>query len=121
MADIGTSRTTADSTFGGGRKAPEATWKSFAPRGSVREPYKHRMPVIEDYTVTACNELWADNVITLYEEAKARQWNATRDIPWTELEALLALTRREPRLKVVVEMGGARDLRWKPLAVAMPV
>lgn len=71
-----------------GTPPEEATWKSFAPRGSVREPYKHRMPVIEDYTVTACNELWADNVITLYEEAKARQWNATRDIPWTELEAL---------------------------------
>lgn len=66
----------------------QATWKNFAPRGSVREPYKHRMPVIEDYVVTDRSELWADNVITLYEEAKARQWNATRDIPWTELEAL---------------------------------
>ena len=33
-----------------------------------------------------------------------------------ELAALLALTRREPRLKVVVEMGGARALRWQPLA-----
>ena len=33
-----------------------------------------------------------------------------------ELAALLALTRREPRLKVVVEMGGAHALRWQPLA-----
>jgi NAD(P)H-quinone oxidoreductase subunit N len=33
-----------------------------------------------------------------------------------ELASLLALTRREPRLKVVVEMGGSRALRWRPLA-----
>ncbi|MFM7675798.1 MAG: NAD(P)H-quinone oxidoreductase subunit N [Synechococcus sp.] len=32
-----------------------------------------------------------------------------------ELASLLALCRREPRLKVVVEMGGARALRWEPL------
>jgi NAD(P)H-quinone oxidoreductase subunit N len=32
-----------------------------------------------------------------------------------ELAALCALCRREPRLKVVVEMGGARSLRWQPL------
>lgn len=32
-----------------------------------------------------------------------------------ELSALVTLCRREPRLKVVVEMGGARALRWKPL------
>jgi NAD(P)H-quinone oxidoreductase subunit N len=32
-----------------------------------------------------------------------------------ELAAVCALCRREPRLKVVVEMGGARSLRWQPL------
>lgn len=32
-----------------------------------------------------------------------------------ELSSLVALTRREPRLKVVVEIGGARSLRWEPL------
>jgi NAD(P)H-quinone oxidoreductase subunit N len=32
-----------------------------------------------------------------------------------ELASLLALTRREPRLKIVVELGGARALRWQPL------
>lgn len=66
----------------------QATWLNFAPRGAVREPYRHEMPIIGDYTVTDKNELWAENVLTLYEEAKARQWNATRDIPWNELEAL---------------------------------
>jgi NAD(P)H-quinone oxidoreductase subunit N len=32
-----------------------------------------------------------------------------------ELNALVALCQREPRLKIVVEMGGARALRWQPL------
>jgi NAD(P)H-quinone oxidoreductase subunit N len=32
-----------------------------------------------------------------------------------ELASLVGLTRREPRLKMVVEMGGARALRWQPL------
>jgi NAD(P)H-quinone oxidoreductase subunit N len=27
----------------------------------------------------------------------------------------VALARREPRLRLVVEMGGARALRWRPL------
>jgi hypothetical protein len=65
-----------------------ADWLNFTPRGSVREPYRDAFPTIGDYTVVDRDELWADNVLTLYEEAKARQWNATRDIPWTELEKL---------------------------------
>ena len=32
-----------------------------------------------------------------------------------ELASLVQLCRREPRLKLVVEMGGARALRWQPL------
>lgn len=71
-----------------GQMPEVAEWKNFAPRGSVRDPYRDEMPVIESYTVTDRNELWAENVLTLYEEAKARQWNATRDIPWEELEPL---------------------------------
>jgi hypothetical protein len=65
-----------------------ATWKNFTPRGSIRDPYADRFPVCESYDVLDRNELWAENVVTLYEEAKARQWNATRDIPWDELERL---------------------------------
>jgi NAD(P)H-quinone oxidoreductase subunit N len=33
-----------------------------------------------------------------------------------ELSSLVALSQREPRLKLVVEMGGSRALRWQPLA-----
>ena len=69
-----------------GEMPERATWRSFAPRGSIREPYAHQMPVIEEYDVLDRSEVWAENVVTLYEEAKARQWNATRDIPWAELE-----------------------------------
>jgi NAD(P)H-quinone oxidoreductase subunit N len=32
-----------------------------------------------------------------------------------ELQSLLRLTRIDPRLRIVVEMGGARALRWQPL------
>ena len=32
-----------------------------------------------------------------------------------ERSSLVALCQREPRLKIVVEMGGARALRWQPL------
>ncbi len=32
-----------------------------------------------------------------------------------EIAALCGLSRREPRLKLVVEMGGSRALRWQPL------
>ena len=32
-----------------------------------------------------------------------------------ELGSLIALCQREPRLKLVVEMGGSRELRWQPL------
>lgn len=32
-----------------------------------------------------------------------------------ELGSLVSMCRREPRLRIVVEMGGARALRWQPL------
>jgi len=73
---------------GYGEQPEQARWLNFAPRGSVREPYADEMPTIDDYVVLDRGELWAENVLTLYEEAKARQWNATRDIPWNELEQL---------------------------------
>jgi hypothetical protein len=71
-----------------GEMPREASWRNFTARGSVRDPYRDEMPTIEEYTVVDRGEVWADNVITLYEEAKARQWNATRDIPWHELQPL---------------------------------
>ncbi|MGH8974092.1 MAG: ferritin-like domain-containing protein [Acidimicrobiia bacterium] len=63
-----------------------ADFRNLAPRGSVRAEHRDRMPVLADYTLLDKYELWADNVSTLYEEAKSRQWNSTRDIPWEDLE-----------------------------------
>jgi NAD(P)H-quinone oxidoreductase subunit N len=37
-----------------------------------------------------------------------------------ELGSLVQLTRRDPRFRLVVEMGGARSLRWQPLEQAIP-
>ena len=34
----------------------------------------------------------------------------------SELVSLCDLCRREPRLRIIVEMGGARSLRWQPMA-----
>lgn len=39
----------------------------------------------------------------------------------SELLSLCDLCRREPRLKIVVEMGGARSLRWQPLSQLLGV
>ncbi len=33
----------------------------------------------------------------------------------SELLALTNLCKREPRLKIVIEMGGARSLKWQPM------
>ena len=63
-------------------------WRNFAARGSVRDRYADEMPINDNYDVLDAIDVWADNVNTLYEEAKARQWNATRDIPWEELAPL---------------------------------
>ena len=84
----GLTYTDVNQVRGYGEIPEHASWLNFAPRGSVREPYADEMPQVDDYTVLDGRELWAENVMTLYEEAKARQWNATRDIPWSELEAL---------------------------------
>jgi NAD(P)H-quinone oxidoreductase subunit N len=36
-----------------------------------------------------------------------------------ELTYLVTLTQKEPRLKIVVEMGGDRTFRWQPLVSAI--
>jgi len=58
--------------------------RSMAPRGADVDPDTPDM----GYILNSKSDVWADNVVELYEEAVARQWSATRDIPWTELEEL---------------------------------
>src|SRR3989449_3513388 len=38
------------------------------------------------YTINRRSDVWADNVVGLYEEAKARRWAPAVDIPWGELD-----------------------------------
>ena len=58
---------------------------SFAPRGADFDPYD--LPSM-GFTVNTRAEAWADNLGKLYEEAVARQWSSTRDIPWRALAPL---------------------------------
>jgi hypothetical protein len=62
--------------------APEL--RTMAPRGSVVDPDVPDM----GYVYNQKYQVWSDNVVALYEEACARQWSATRDIPWDELKPL---------------------------------
>ncbi len=58
---------------------------SFAPRGADFDA--DELPSM-GYTLNTRGEAWADNLGKLYEEAVARQWSSTRDIPWHTLEPL---------------------------------
>ena len=60
------------------------TYLGFVPRGAVAEVGAPEYP----FTFNGKGDVWADNVADLYEQAKARQWNATTDIPWSQLERL---------------------------------
>src|SRR5688500_5679518 len=58
---------------------------SFAPRGADFDA--DDLPSM-GYTLNTRAEAWAENMGKLYEEAVARQWSSTRDIPWHALEPL---------------------------------
>ncbi len=50
---------------------------SMAPRGASLDDEYPGM----GYEMNSKYQVWADNVVPLYEEAVSRQWSATRDIP----------------------------------------
>jgi hypothetical protein len=58
---------------------------SFAPRGADFDP--DELPSM-GYTLNTRAEAWAENMAKLYEEAVARQWSSTRDVPWHTLQPL---------------------------------
>ena len=62
--------------------APELC--TMAPRGAAVDPDVPDM----GYVYNEKYQVWAENIVPLYEEAVARQWSATRDIPWDELKPL---------------------------------
>lgn len=63
-----------------GPRGPDVT----APRGAGLSP---GMPETH-WEINEKWEVWADNLVSLYEEACSRQWNATADIEWSRLEEL---------------------------------
>jgi len=58
--------------------------RSMAPRGCDVEGDTPDM----GYILNKKTDVWAENTRELYEEAVARQWSATRDIPWGDLQEL---------------------------------
>lgn len=76
----------------------EAEPAGIAFRGAPRVGSPPPMP----YTVNRRVEAWSDNLHELVEKAKARQWNATTDIPWEEAVGV------DPRL----ERALAQALTW---------
>ncbi len=60
------------------------TYFGFVPRGAVPEP---GMP---DYgfAINHKDDVWADNIGDLYEQAKAAQWDASSAIAWDQLPKL---------------------------------
>src|SRR5438093_7807662 len=53
---------------------------SMAARGSA---LVSKLPDL-GYTVNRRSDVWSDNVVALYEEAKARRWAPAVDIPWND-------------------------------------
>jgi hypothetical protein len=56
--------------------------RSFAPRGAE---IPAGVPDLQA-EVNRKSEVWAYNIEGYYEEAMTRQWNATTDVPWEELQ-----------------------------------
>ncbi|NMD72597.1 DUF455 domain-containing protein [Bacillus sp. DNRA2] len=60
------------------------TYIGFVPRGAVSEPGNPDF----DFTLNRKDDVWADNLLQLYEQAKETQWNATTDIEWDQIPEL---------------------------------
>lgn len=58
--------------------------RGLAPRWVVPDPSTPGFP----FTLNDRDEVWADDLDTLYEKGNAHQWDATRDIPWDQLKRL---------------------------------
>ncbi|WP_276353039.1 sulfurtransferase TusA family protein [Cohnella caldifontis] len=56
----------------------------FVPRGAVAEP---GVPDF-GFSLNQKDDVWSNNLLDLYEQAKEKQWNATTDIAWDELPEL---------------------------------
>jgi TusA-related sulfurtransferase len=60
------------------------TYLGFVPRGAVAEAGTPAYP----FSLNRKEDVWADSLPDLYEQAKSQQWNATTDIAWDRLKPL---------------------------------
>lgn len=58
--------------------------QSMAARGSDKSG---KMPDM-GYIINRKSDVWSDNVVRLYEEAKARRWAPAVDVPWNEFDSI---------------------------------
>jgi hypothetical protein len=72
--------------FIGRREVPDdaPTYFGFVPRGAVVEPGMPDYP----FRLNRRNDVWAENLADLYEQATSQQWHTGRDIPWERLQPL---------------------------------
>lgn len=64
--------------------AEAPAYLGFVPRGAVAQGETPAYP----FALNRKEDVWASSLPDLYEQAKGQQWNATTDIPWSELPAL---------------------------------
>jgi hypothetical protein len=64
-------------------ESSDPTW-GLAPRGAAVESGGPRFA----FTLTEKRQVWAEELSTIYRQATANQWSATRDIPWADLPKL---------------------------------
>jgi len=74
---------------------------SMAARGSVRPA---KLPDL-GYTINRKSDVWSDNVVALYEEAKARRWAPAVDIPWGELAGAGDRLREQAMAQLATVLG----------------
>lgn len=60
------------------------TYIGFVPRGAISEQGNPNF----GFTLNRKDDVWADNLLQLYEQAKETQWNATTDIDWDQIPEL---------------------------------
>ncbi|MBI3744716.1 MAG: hypothetical protein HY261_10605, partial [Chloroflexi bacterium] len=78
--------TLMDLIAAGDESPPAEGYDTVQIRGAGMDP---KLPINKAHQSANKQYLvWADNIMSLYEEAISRQWSATRDIPWERLQPL---------------------------------
>ena len=87
---------------------------------SLRSTASARLTLVTKASVAArqlvrCRRSFLNSEICLTARPVALWLLEGQVLSTSELLSLCDLCKREPRLRIIVEMGGARSLRWQPL------